>query len=83
MLLECMKSHVTAEDILELHFTQWIAYLHTPQRKHLDEVRGLMQKRRNSSANALELHLFWIKPSLYYCHSVWWNYFTRNFSTQS
>ena len=27
---------------------------------------GLMQKRRNSIANALELHLFCIKPSVFY-----------------
>ena len=28
-------------------------------------TEGLMQKRRNSSASAMELHLFCIKPSKY------------------
>ena len=29
-------------------------------------INGLMQKRRNSIANALELHLLCIKPSIWY-----------------
>ena len=29
-------------------------------------INGLMQKRRNSSANALELHLFSIEPSIWH-----------------
>ena len=31
----------------------------------VDPIDGLMQERRNSIANALELRLFCIKPSLY------------------
>ena len=34
------------------------------------QIDGLMQKRRNSSANALELCLFCIKPSRCYTQSV-------------
>ena len=29
------------------------------------QVDGLMQNMRNSIADALELRLFWVKPSLY------------------
>ena len=29
-------------------------------------INGLMQRRRNSVANALELHLFCIKPSIWH-----------------
>ena len=50
----------------------WNPIASTPFIHHFD---GLMQKRCNSSASAMELHLFCIKPSiLWWCHQDMWMY---------
>ena len=35
------------------------------EQNHYHDIDGLMQKRRNSIANVMELRLFYIKPSIF------------------
>ena len=74
---ECYFGFFAQTNVIEIQLLShsWLAVammmaLNADPMLALLQIDGLMQKRPNSSANALELHLFCIKPSRCYTQSV-------------